>query len=206
MIQMHSEEHPIKTQQKNTLELEKFHLQNSMDIPLKYHSVLFSQLQGISDTIQYAKHMAREGHSIILTGSCGTGKTHLAVCLMRMIWAEKYNADRDKTPIYKSYPDLLAAIKQSWTGNPADEWTWINRLSNAPVLVLDDLGVGNHTDWSRGIVYQVIDKRYRDCKQTIITTNLSINKLSEVVDDRIASRLCDGIVIEMQGKDWRIPL
>ena len=204
-METQTEQHPTQPQQKNMPVWEKSQLQNWMNIPQKYHSVLFSQLQGIQDIVQYAKDMADAGHSIIFTGSCGTGKTHLAVCLMRRIWAQKYNADRDKTPIFKSYLDLLAAIKQSWTGNPADEYIWINRLSNVPVLVFDDIGVGNHTDWSRSIVYQVIDKRYRDCKQTIITTNLAIDKLSEVIDDRIASRLCDGIIIEMQGKDWRIP-
>lgn len=182
---------------------EKRIIQNQMGIPIKYHNVLFNHLIGITDTINHLKHMADDGHSITLTGSCGTGKTHLAICLMRQIWI-KAGADQNNLPTYKSYPDLLSHIKQSWTGNPADEYTIINRLSNTPVLVLDDLGVGNHTDWSRSIIYQVIDKRYRDCKQTIITTNLSMTKLSELIDDRIASRLSDGIIVEMQGEDWRL--
>jgi len=185
-------------------EAEKTQIQNWMDIPLRYHSVLFNQLKDMAETMQYAKDMSHAGHSIVFTGSCGTGKTHLAVCLMRRIWIKNYNMSQDKTPLYKSYPDLLTAIKQSWTGNPADEYRWIDRLVNAPVLLLDDLGIGNHTDWSRSIVYQVIDKRYRERLQTIITTNLTLDKLAEVIDDRIASRLSDGIIIRMEGKDWRL--
>lgn len=190
--------------QTSMTEWEKSQMQNWMGIPKKYHNVLFNQLLGITDMVSYAQEMADRGHSITFTGPCGVGKTHLAICLMRRIWIKLFNADRDNLPAYKSYSDLLNNIKQAWTGNPQDEYRWINKLSTVPLLVLDDVGVGNHTDWSRSIIYQVVDKRYRDCRQTIITTNLSIAKFAEVVDDRIASRLCDGIAVEMSGKDWRV--
>jgi DNA replication protein DnaC len=72
-------------------------------------------------------------------------------------------------------------------------------------LILDDLGAEKTTDFTRSILYQIIDYRYNYEKPTIITSNLDVKQIAERFDDRIASRiisLCP--VITLENKDYRM--
>ena len=81
----------------------------------------------------------------------------------------------------------------------------LKKYANVGLLVLDDLGAEKTSDWSRQVFYLLLDRRYREMKQTIITTNLSLEQIAETFDDRVASRLCEmGVTIELKGKDKRV--
>ncbi len=81
----------------------------------------------------------------------------------------------------------------------------LDRYAQTPLLVLDDLGAEKISDWSRQTFYLLIDRRYREIKQTIITSNLTHDQLAGQLDDRIASRICEmGVVIDTGKKDWRV--
>jgi len=83
-------------------------------------------------------------------------------------------------------------------------------LKNASLLILDDLGAENSTDWAREKIYEIIDSRYRDKKPIIITTNLKLEQLMEKLagGDRVY-RTYDRIIemctpVEVKGKARRI--
>jgi len=44
------------------------------------------------------------------------------------------------------------------------------------------------TEWALQTLFVIIDRRYRNMVKTIITSNLSLNEISEKIGDRIASR------------------
>lgn len=157
----------------------------------------------------------KKGNSLFLTGLTGSGKTHLALALMNEWFAESM-IDSDRGPFpSKGYPmflpavELMLEIKSSWreeeNARAESEKMIMDKYARKPLLVIDDLGAEKISEWSRVVIYLLIDRRYRDCKQTIITSNLSIEELGSQLDSRIASRISEmGSVLEMEKKDYRV--
>jgi DNA replication protein DnaC len=149
-----------------------------------------------------------EGQSLFIRGHAGAGKTHLAVALMGHWFAEKYSGKLPRPrALFLSVSDLLWNLKRTFddvgTDTAADI---IERYASVSLLAIDDLGANKITEWSRGdVLYPLIDRRYREMLPTIITSNLTIAQISELLDDRIASRIVEmGMVMELRGGDERI--
>ena len=169
---------------------------------------------------------------LFLHGKAGTGKTHLAVALMKeYILNMKLQIVLDREarevlkfqnlnyPYFTSIPDILMEIRATFKNNSetteeniinkyteriTETWQGSEGTSYA-FMVLDDLGVEKTTDWSLQTLYAIIDHRYRNMKKTIITSNLNLNELSDKLGDRIASRIAGMCkTIEIKGKDRRI--
>lgn len=198
---------PLSPQKQNTQNMETLNaLYNRMQIPKLYHGKTFKTFRGYTDEIQQAKEALEQGKSIFLTGNTGTGKTHLSVSLM-LEWLVK-----NKPESMKNYPRFLPAVelflelKQTF-GNDGTEKEILDIYSRIPLLCIDDVGAEKISDWSRQSFYTLIDRRYREMKQTILTSNLSLDKISSLIDDRISSRIIEmGIVIELNGNDFRLSL
>ena len=177
-----------------------------MNIPIRYYGkVIYMDNQSTA-----ALEALRQGHSLFITGACGSGKTHLAVALMNEWFADKIFLDGDYLKygqaFFLSAIELYLEIKQSWGDDTGESETRIlDKYSRQGLLVIDDLGAEKISDWSRQVLYLLIDRRYRNMQQTIITSNLTHSQIAEHLDDRIASRLCEmGITIDLKNKDWRV--
>jgi len=151
------------------------------------------------------------GKSVFITGKAGSGKTHLAVALMNHWFAEGMTnidgrPEQARGPaIFLPAVELFLEIKQTFDKGVESEKAILHKYSEAPLLVIDDLGAERVSDWSRTVLYMLIDRRYRYMKQTIVTSNLSQGEIAEKLDDRIASRLSEmGLVLNLGKKDWRL--
>jgi len=60
-------------------------------------------------------------------------------------------------------------------------------VRTAPVLILDDLGTQSSTAWAQEKLFQILNHRYNAQLATVVTTNLSIDRL----DERLRMRLTD---------------
>lgn len=74
-------------------------------------------------------------------------------------------------------------------------------LESVNLLVLDDLGRG-HPGGGWGAVGELIASRYGDKLPTIISSNLSLPEINSF-DPHLASRLRDGLIMVLGGKDRR---
>ena len=197
----------------STINLTDKKLDDLIHSPSIYHGVQFSSLKGISSKVEIARKALRDGRGVTLYGCCGSGKTVLATCLARE-WAKgniKIIKCGDEIvginnmPFFTQPLDLLDSIKASWSDGGLTEAELMEFYSNKGLLVLDDLGVGNWSDWAKGMIYKIINHRYNKELPTIITTNLSLGKLASTIDPRISSRLYGmGEVITLGDKDWRV--
>lgn len=143
---------------------------------------------------------------LVLSGACGCGKTHLAAAVA--------NASLDRlTVLFAVVPDLLDTLRAAYA--PNTEFSFddrFNAIKEVGMLVLDDLGTENTTDWAREKLFQIINYRMNEKLPLVITTNNVRRDKSTGryvfggVDERIASRLSDVRMVRhyhMDVQDYR---
>jgi DNA replication protein DnaC len=144
---------------------------------------------------------------LLFLGTCGVGKTHLAVALLKQVIQEK--GDRG---LFYDFRDLLREVQASWNSvSQTSELDVLRPVLDADVLVLDELGANKPTDWVRDTIAHIINCRYNDKKITIFTSNFLDTPLKpgeESLTDRIGVRLRSRLYemckeVEIHGKDFR---
>jgi DNA replication protein DnaC len=157
------------------------------------------------------------GKGLLFVGTVGTGKTHLAVGVLRRLVREK-----GVHGLFCDYRELLKSIQNSYNPQVATtELELLKPVFAAEVLVLDDLGAQKPNEWVWDTVALILNARYNDKQSTIITTNYAdlpaaSGSLSDAeragrdltlgdrIGDRMRSRLAEMCMpIEMKGKDFR---
>jgi DNA replication protein DnaC len=158
----------------------------------------------------FAANYPLDSRGLILVGSIGAGKTHLAVGALKAVIA-----DRGAQGLFCDYRELLRLIQNSY--NPqvfTTELEILNPVMNAEVLVLDDLGAIRPSEWVWDTVSLVLNSRYNNMRTTIITTNYPAlppgagGLREETLGDRIGERMRSRLVemcreVEMCGLDYR---
>lgn len=145
----------------------------------------------------YTKAFNFEPYSenLYLWGKVGRGKTHLAYAIAIKQLKAGLSID------ILSPRELAGKFRRK---NFEDEIFEMDKLRKVDVLILDDIGKGQETQFALGILAEVLNKRALNKKNgLVITSNLSLDELSnKFADDRLSSRLaglCESI--EMQSDD-----
>ncbi|HKU41388.1 MAG TPA: IS21-like element helper ATPase IstB [Polyangiales bacterium] len=140
--------------------------------------------------------------NVILAGPIGTGKTHLAIALgveaarqrRRVLFARAADVVRS----------LLEARDQRELGRLH------RRLSQADLLVLDELGFVPFDRAGGELLFNLLTERY-ERRSTIVTTNLSFAEWIKVFggDEKLTTALLDRLahhatVIATKGKSFRM--
>ena len=114
---------------------------------------------------------AEKGEGLYIEGSNGTGKTHLAAAIAL------YLINKGVPVVCKTSSDLLSDIKRGFDSGEATEYEILRAYKEADLLIVDDLGKEQCTDWSMSTLYSILNDRYEDMKPTIITTNYNTEEL-----------------------------
>lgn len=149
-----------------------------------------------------------KGIGLLLSGTKGTGKTHLAAA----ITIELINQG---TPvIMNTMINLLGKIKETYDGElKGTESSFLDLYSTVDLLVIDDLGKERPNEWVLEKLYTIINARYENLLPVIVTTNYDIDRLRDRLTvkgnaetaEAIVSRLNEICVgIEMNWEDWRL--
>ncbi|MHB8109786.1 MAG: ATP-binding protein [Syntrophorhabdaceae bacterium] len=153
----------------------------------------------------------KDPFDLVLSGGAGSGKTHLAVSILRELVRSCTVLDgpggytgKDRRGCFMSVPELLAKIRATYSDPDGDEEGLIDTYASVKYLVLDDLGAEKSTEWSISTLYLIIDRRYREMLPTIVTTNLTMDEIAQGLSRRIASRLASGKVITIKAPDYRM--
>jgi DNA replication protein DnaC len=172
-----------------------------LGIPARFIGKSLSNFQGYEAEVDLARQAISRGKSAFISGPPGVGKTHMAYGLA-LLYYSKHFAIRS-IPVFISSARLLLDLKSSI--DEGNERATIRHYGTTPFLVIDDLGAERISDWSRQQMYLILDWRYNDMRQTVITSNLTLEKVAELIDDRLASRLVEmGEIITLKGGDWRV--
>jgi DNA replication protein DnaC len=161
--------------------------------------------------------------SLYLFGGVGTGKTTLAVAIMKRDALLNLTAEKVVGGRYEvhgvSYRlvrmgDLSRRLRATFNANNGGsvetEHKILDSLCNARKLVVDDFGTEKATEYIANVVYDIIDTRYSNNLTTIFTSNYSPQQIADryvdkVVGARIASRIVEMCrVVEVGGADRRL--
>ncbi len=171
------------------LAIRRARLLEQAEIPPKYahctlqdFDVRFSKraVASLESALFYAKQFVEnyplEREGVLLTGPCGRGKTHLAAAMLKDLILKA-----EARCLFRDYGSLLKQIQATYsrqiisdedTGLVVTEYSILQDVIEADVLVLDDLGAEKSSEWTQSMLYHVINERYNHGRTTIITTNL----------------------------------
>ncbi len=162
---------------------------------------------------------------LLIIGTIGVGKTHLAVGMIKELIVGKGIAC-----LFYDYRELLKQIQNSYNDSvKTTELDVLRPVFETEVLVLDELGAVRPTEWVWDTVSLILNTRYNDNRTTIITTNypnlaerdrLNGNvssrsseaakyaaereTLGDRIGDRMRSRLLEMCrIVTMEGQDYR---
>lgn len=125
--------------------------------------------------------------SLFLFGAFGTGKTGLALSILRR------RLEGGQPGLYYALADLLDRLRRTYDrargeeGESAEQI--VRQLQDVDLLVLDDLGAERPTDWALEKLFQVVDGRMRNERETIYTSNLTTDELADRLGRRIVERI-----------------
>ena len=147
----------------------------------------------------FKKH-ADQGLGFMLSGSYGTGKTHLVAALAIDL------INKGIPVVFGTMISLLGKIKQTYGGswNQEDELEIIETYSSVDLLIIDDLGKERTSEWALEKLFSIVNSRYENNLPVIITTNydleglvdkLAINGNSDIADSLVSRlhEMCVGI-------------
>lgn len=169
-------------------------------VPIRYKNAGFRTFKAdhagqikVLDTIKnYAKSL-RDGDigSMIFSGSTGTGKTHLAVGVLRNVMARKGSNE----PLFAKYftsSELGEQVANAWRRDGDSKHATMYRLTfEVDLLILDEYGLDDQEPKIKCHVDRVLLSRYDNNKPTLLISNETPEKLKSMLGDRIWSRLIE---------------
>ena len=113
---------------------------------------------------------------VYVYGPTGTGKTYLMGCIYN------YFKQNGKEPAILYYPEFIRKIKSKISNNSYD--LYIDLIRNEEILIVDDIGAENITEFIRDeVLGPIINHREAEKLPTFFSSNLSIDDLSELLSN-----------------------
>jgi DNA replication protein DnaC len=156
-----------------------------------------------SESIERAFNQARQfvqsqNGWLVLQGSYGSGKTHLAAAITNE------SASLGVPALFITVPDLLDQLRFAYNSPETTFEERFEAVRRAPLLVLDDFGTQNATEWAEEKLFQILNFRYTNRLPLVVTTNLPLDD----IEPRLRSRLQDPELVTrvtIMAPDYRRP-
>lgn len=153
-------------------------------------------------------------NGLFFIGDCGVGKTHLAAAIANRLLKQGQGV------VCMTMIDLLARLKETFRDGPKGHYgpteaEIMKNYAEVPLLIIDDLGSEQPTEWGISKIYAIINVRYEAYMPIIVTTNYAGGELAERMtpgarasDRRNAQKTIDRLrevcgAVEMRGISWR---
>ena len=189
-------------------EAERERLESLNIEPMYFTSTLDNFIAGSPEqqrALSYAQAMVKDrAGKLVLLGSNGTGKTHLAVGIVRILGGAIYSMYEITTRIRASY---VSGAKET-------ELQIVDELARIPMLAIDEIGRTKGSDAETNWLSYIVDKRNSRRLPLILISNKHTRKtcpdggcqncLENYISEDIMSRLSeDGHLVNMTGEDYR---
>ncbi len=143
----------------------------------------------------------RSGRNVVLAGNPGTGKTHLAIGLGIKACLEDYQV------LFTTVPRLITQIKESRSAKMLRLLE--SRFEKYDLVICDEFGYISFDKEASELLFTHLSLR-AGRKSTIITTNLSFDRWSEIFGDPVlTAAMVDRLthkayLVNMNGNSYRV--
>ena len=141
---------------------------------------------------------------LLLAGSSGTGKSHIAKALLLIGCTKLYRCR------YTTAADMLKTLMASLADDTLEQKLKV--YTRPDILLIDEVGfdrLEQESARNASLFFKVIDQRY--CKaSTLLTTNIDFKALGDYLGDPvITTAIVDrmvhhSVIINIQGPSWRM--
>lgn len=154
-----------------------------------------------TDYIKNFREYFTQGKGLYLEGPCGTGKTHLAIAIALAI------INTGVPVICKTSIDILGDIKRCYERNSeVTEEEVLEAYKTVDLLIIDDLGKEQVTEWSVPVLYSILNERYEALLPTIITTNYNTTALAEKLSAKGDTETAKAIISRFVESSKRVTM
>ena len=161
-------------------------------------------MEGVLDICErYAVSFSQRSGNLLFTGAPGLGKTFLSACIAREV------SERGFSVVYDTASHVFGQFESGKFGreNPFEEDPdrEINRYLNCDLLIMDDVGTEMSTSFVKAVFYRLINDRLMNRKKTILSTNLTPDRIGEQYGEAVLSRIRGEYqILRFFGRDIRI--
>lgn len=134
---------------------------------------------------EYAHQFGRKPGSLLLFGAPGLGKTHLSAAIAREV------SGRGFSVVYDTAAHVFERFENQKFGREegSEVSADVSRILNCDLLILDDLGTEMTTPFVQSALYRIVNTRLMENRSTIISTNLTPEKLAQRYTPQTVSRI-----------------
>ena len=155
---------------------------NRAGVPLNLCKATLDNWQPESDTdeahLEQVRAFIRAKRGfLVMLGALGTGKTHLAAAITRHF----------PHPMFIKQSELLRRLRDTYRNKAARDP--VDDAQDADLLVLDEMGLSGGGRDELPMLHDVLDHRYNERKPTVLTGNITLEQMQQVVGERMADRL-----------------
>lgn len=165
-------------------------LWNRADVPQRHAE---AQTEAIDAAHPWAKTRDRvagmlgRGFTLCLTGTRGNGKTQMAVDCIRRVTRQ------GKPARFISAQRVFMLFKGTFDdGAKQTEIQVLDSLRRPALLVIDEIGQRTESAWENRTFFELLNARYNDMTDTILTANLAPAELAANLGPSIISRMQEG--------------
>lgn len=165
-------------------------------IPMRFKDRTFENYRAATSAQKKAVIVCREyadsfsehyeyGRGILLLGNVGTGKTHMATAIAnQVLQTTKHSV------LYVTAGAIIRHVKASFDRDSEySESDAYNAFDKPGLLIIDEVGVQNATEFELTVMFEVVNSRYEDMQPTMIISNRSTADLPKYLGDRVVDRL-----------------
>jgi len=164
-------------------------------IPKQFQEVNLTDL-GYSKLELIEKWFQVSDPGMFISGVAGVGKTHIACAIIRALIVVGQEVR------FAEAADFYRELRMSFNTD-ASEVGIVEKYATVQWLALDDFGAGAISDFERRYALELLNLRMANNRRTIVTSNLDLEQIREVMDERLCSRLSSFTQLRLTGRDRR---
>lgn len=140
------------------------------------------------------------GSIIGLLGPRGVGKTVMAVGFLNSV------ITAGRSVLYVTAHELFMRYKGSYRPDASETESEVHEtFKKTSLLVIDEIGRRQESDWENRTLFDLLDKRYGWLRDTILISNQEKSVFDDAVGDSVVSRMNEsGGFIECNWPSFRV--
>ena len=148
---------------------------------------------------EYARYFSQGAGNLMLSGTTGLGKTHLALSIGYAVGEQGYSV------CYETAASLFSKLERARFTHNEEAMIQSEKFETCDLLIVDDLGTEMPGQFVTAALYGLLNQRLLEGKPMVITTNLTVEETAQRYSPQIASRIHGEFKrLHFMGNDIRV--